>query len=144
MKHPPATRNDHETFCTTEQWERRKTATGKKGTHHVNYELVLFDGRILYTRISHPVDRTEYGPSRWGHILRDQLEVDNDAFWDCVHDKILPDRGAPVAAPENAIPAEVVAILIRRFHIPEDEVKAMTANEAIMRMGELFSKPPAD
>lgn len=144
MKHPPATRNDHEKFCTTGEWERRKTATGKTGTRQVNYELVIFDGRILYTWIGHPVDRTDYGPSRWGRIPRDQLVVANDAIWDCVHNRILPDRGALAAAPENAIPAEIVAILVRKFHVPEDEVKAKTANGAIARMGELFTKPPTE
>ncbi|MBE4719551.1 cytotoxic translational repressor of toxin-antitoxin stability system [Pseudarthrobacter sp. AB1] len=144
MKYPPTTRRDHEQFCVTEKWERRKTATGKTGTHHHNYELALHDGRILITRISHPVDRSDYGPDLWGHILREQIEVDNAAFWDCVKNGVLPDRGRQTEAPPNAIPAGVVSILIGTFHLPEEEVKGMTATEAIARMGELFSKPAED
>ncbi|BCB87816.1 hypothetical protein [Phytohabitans suffuscus] len=48
---------------------------------HVTYELTLSDGRVLRTRVSHPVDRTTYGPSIWSHILRDQLDVTNAVFW---------------------------------------------------------------
>ncbi|MFJ5957656.1 cytotoxic translational repressor of toxin-antitoxin stability system [Paenarthrobacter sp. NPDC092416] len=106
--------------------------------------MALLDGRILLTRISHPVDRSDYGPDLWGHILREQLEVDNGAFWDCVKNGVLPDRGAPAEAPKHAIPAGVVSLLLGTFHLPEEEVKAMSAAEAIARMGELFSKPPVD
>lgn len=144
MKYPSATRRDHEQFCISEGWERRTTATGQTGTHHHNYELALHDGRILYTRISHPVDRPDYGQGLWGHILREQLQVDNPTFWDCVKNGVPPDRGGPAEAPESAIPAGVVAILIGTFHLPEAEVKAMTAAGAIARMGELYSKPSVD
>lgn len=144
MKYPTPTKEAHEKFCTTEGWERRKTATGKTGTHHHNYELELYDGRVLYTRISHPVDRTTYGAAIWSHILRDQLEVENPVFWDCVKNGALPDRGAPAEEPENAIPAGVVSILLNTFHLPEADVKAMTAEEAIAKMSELFSRPQSD
>lgn len=139
MKHPIATRQDHERFCITEEWTKRKTATGKTGTHHVNFELALPDGRILLTRVSHPVDRTGYGASLWGHILRDQLDVTAQEFWDCVEEKIRPNRGAAPAPPTGAIPLGVVSTLIERFHIPEAEVRAMTKEQAIQRMVECYS-----
>ena len=109
----PATRTDHENFCITEGWAERKRATGKRGTHHVNYEFALPDGRILYTRISHPVDRTGYGPSIWSHILRDQLAVTAEEFWACVEDKVLPDR-QELQVPAETIPVGVVRVLDRR------------------------------
>ena len=56
----------------------------KEGTHHDNYELTLPDGEILWTRISHPVNRTDYGPGMWADILRDQLQVSEATFWDCI------------------------------------------------------------
>lgn len=137
-KRPPATRTDHETFCATEGWVERKRATGKRGTHHVNYELPLPDGRILLTRISHPVDRTDYGPSMWGHILRDQLEVTSDEFWDCVTRQVLPRRGAPQTVAES-IPLGVIRTLTREAHLSEAEVRAMTKAEAIARVALFYS-----
>lgn len=134
----PATRTDHENFCVTEGWAERKRATGKRGTHHVNYEFALPDGRILYTRISHPVDRTGYGPSIWSHILRDQLAVTAEEFWTCVDDKVLPDRQEP-QIPAETIPAGVVRVLITEAHIPEAQVKAMTKPEAIQRLADFYT-----
>lgn len=134
----PATRIDHEAFCTTEGWAERRRATGKRGTHHVNYELSLPDGRILYTRISHPVDRTDYGPSMWAHILRDQLDVTSDEFWACVSDRVLPDRGDPSLMVE-AIPMGVIRTLTQEARIPEAEVRAMTKAEAIARVALFYT-----
>jgi hypothetical protein len=132
-KRPPATRTDHETFCTTEGWTERKPATGKRGTHHVNFELPLPDGRILYTRISHPVDRTDYGPIIWSHILRDQLAVSEAEFWACVRDADKPLRGG-LAPPALALPAELAYLLLHRVGISEDEVAGMSREQAIERL----------
>ena len=137
MKYPPATRKDYERFCVIEGWTPRQSARGK-GTHHVNYELNLPDGRTLYTRVSHPVDRSDYGVSMWSHILRDQLEVTPDEFWACVNDSRVPDRGVSPDSGWEAIPVGVVTTLIQVFHVPEDEVHSMTKAEAIQRLGECY------
>lgn len=135
----PATRLDHQTFCITEGWTERRRATGTRGTHHVSYELALSDGRILYTRISHPVGRTDYGPGTWRHILRDQLEVTEDQFWACVEDKVLPDRGHTATSSE-AIPVGVIRVLVQEAHVPEAEVRAMTKAEAVQRLAEFYTR----
>ena len=134
----PATRADHQSFCVIEGWVERRRATGKRGTHHVNYELAVPDGRILYTRISHPVDRTDYGPSIWGHILKDQLEVTSEEFWACVEDKTLPPR-SQMPEPREVIPMGVLRVLIQEARIPEAEVRAMTKAEAIQRLADFYT-----
>jgi hypothetical protein len=110
-----------------------RDARGRTGTHHVTYELELPDGRVLRTRISHPPDRTDYGPGLWRHILRDQLQVDEPTFWACVQDGVPPDRGVP-RAPAGALPAELVHLLITRVGLPEHEVAAMTKADAVARL----------
>ncbi|QUQ72150.1 cytotoxic translational repressor of toxin-antitoxin stability system [Kutzneria sp. CA-103260] len=110
-----------------------RDARGRTGTHHATYELDLLDGRILRTRISHPVDRTDYGPSIWKHVLRDQLDVDEPTFWSCVHDGIKPDRGAP-APSKVALPADLVYLLISKVGLGESEVAAMSKTEAVARL----------
>jgi hypothetical protein len=130
---PAPTRKDHEAFCTIEGWEGVRDAQGRTGTHHVTYELRLRDGRILRTRISHPVNRDSYGPDMWSHILRDQLDVDQAAFWACVQDGIKPGRGTPELPPE-ALPADLVRLLITRVRLNEAEVAAMSKDQAIARM----------
>jgi hypothetical protein len=141
MSWPSPTRKDHETFCLTEGWQQLRDARGRTGTQHVSYELHLYDGRILRTRISHPVNRDRYGPALWGHILRDQLAVDEGAFWACVRDGVRPGRGEP-EAPLQALPADLVYLLISRMHLPESEVAAMTKDEAIARVDAYWSTGP--
>jgi len=114
-------------------------AKGRTGTHHVTYELDLPDGRVLRTRISHPPDRTDYGPSLWRHILRDQLHVDDATFWACARDGVTPDRGVP-AAPEHALPADVVHLLITRVGLSEAEVATMTKVEAVDRLNQFWTR----
>ncbi len=136
---PPPTRKDHEAFCRTEEWTQIRDARGRTGTHHVTYQLPLADGRILRTRISHPVDRTDYGRSMWGHILRDQLDVAEDAFWACVQDGVRPDRGGPPEAPAEALPAEMVYLLITKVGLDESSVAAMTKAEAAARLQQFWA-----
>ena len=53
-KHPRATREDHDDFCTTEGWILVRGATGKPVQHHRTYELALPDGSILRSRPTTP------------------------------------------------------------------------------------------
>lgn len=130
---PEPTRKDHEAFCRNEGWRKVRDARGRTGTHHLTYELQLPDGRVLRTRISHPPDRSTYGPRMWHHILRDQLHVDQAEFWACARDGEKPGRGVP-EPPAAALPAELVLLLISRVGLSDDEVRAMTKDEAVARV----------
>ena len=135
MTWPPGTWQAHERFCIAEGWDRVRDARGRTGSHHVTYELVLADGSILRTRISHPVDRTDYGPSLWSHILRDQLAVSAEEFWSCVNDGVLPARSVVAPAPES-LPADLVHLLVHRVGLSSAEIASMTraqANERVQR-----------
>lgn len=110
-----------------------RNARGRTGTHHVTYEFALADGRVLRARISHPVNRSEYGRSLWAHVLRDQLQVTEAQFWACVNDGVRPDRGLP-APPAASLPAELARLLITKVGLTEAEVAAMTRDEAVRRI----------
>jgi hypothetical protein len=136
---PQPTRKDHERFCEVEGWTAVRNARGRIGTHHVTYELGLPDGRILRTRISHPPDRTTYGSSLWSHILRDQLAVSEEEFWRCVQDGIKPDRGVP-ETPPDALPADLVLLLLTRVGLSDSEVAAMSKAEAVERLNRYWTE----
>lgn len=138
MTYPAPTRADHDTFCQREGWQRVRDARGRTGTHHVTHELALPDGRILRTRVSHPPDRSTCGPALWAQILRDQLGVGEPEFWACVREGQAPDRGAPVV-PERAIPAAIVHQLVVRHRVPESEVAAMTREQALERLQQIWA-----
>ncbi|WP_051159355.1 hypothetical protein [Agromyces subbeticus] len=129
-KYPAATREHHDEFCEKEEWSLVRGATGRPVDHHRTYELTLWDGRILRTRISKPADRTTYARSMWSHILREQLEVTAPVFWACVQDGQLPDRGGPLARPvENSIPLYLLRAL-GDLGVNENEVLSMTTGQA--------------
>lgn len=141
MKWPAPTRSDHQAFCETEGWELVRNARGKTSGHHAaTYELHLPDGRILRTRISHPPDGSTYGANIWGHILRDQLDVDEETFWACARDGIKPNRGE-LEAPSEALPADLAYLLVTRLHLSSAEVAQMSREEAIARIHEYWSQP---
>jgi hypothetical protein len=138
---PAPTRADHQRFCETEGWEAVRNARGKASGHHaVTYELQLHDGRILRTRISHPPNSTSYGASIWGHILRDQLDVDEATFWACIRDGVKPDRGAP-EQPAQALPADLAHLLVTRLGLSSAEIAMLSREEAIARMQQYWSEP---
>jgi hypothetical protein len=110
-------------------------------SHHETYELSLPDGTVLRTRISRPPDRTTYGPRRWAHILRDQLDVTAAEFWACVQDGAVPDRGTDDArnAIEDAIPVEVVTLLLDRVGLTHQQLRGMTRDDAITRLNRYWA-----
>lgn len=139
MSWPAPTRQVHEKFCTTEGWTRVRDATGRTGTHHITYQLSLADGRVLRTRISHPVNRTTYGAGMWNHILRDQLDVAEAEFWACVVDGTLPGRGGGPPPAVERLPADIVHQLINRVGLSDAEVGAMTRAQAIARIQQYWA-----
>jgi hypothetical protein len=140
MSWPAPTRADHDKFCRTEGWTRVRDATGRVGTHHVAYELTLPDGRILRTRVSHPLNRTAYGPRLWSHILRDQLQVDEATFWAAIRDGMKPPRSSTVSHPSALLPAEVAILLVSRVGLTREQVAGMTRAEAIQRLNRSWAE----
>ena len=59
--------------------------------------------------------------------------MDEETFWACVQDKVVPDRGMP-KPPLEALPAELVHLLISRVGLDEAEVATMSKEEAVVRL----------
>jgi hypothetical protein len=131
---PQPNRAVHKQFVTAEGWDEVESR------HHDTYELVLPNGDVLRTRISRPPSKKHtYGKAMWSHILRDQLAVTAAEFWACVNDGELPDRGADYSAPADAIPLDVVRLLIDRVGLTEQQIKGMSADEAIARLNRFWT-----
>ncbi len=132
MSNPAPTRRDHLRFCEIEGWTVVRSGTGKRSTHHETCELELLDGRILRTRISGPPDGTGYGAALWSHILRDQLQISPDEFWQCVRTGETPARSA-LPAPQDAIPADLAHLLKNRIGLTDEQLAGMSRQAAIER-----------
>lgn len=138
--HPAETRKDHRAFCDIEGWDLVHNTKCKAVNHHLTYELNLADGRVLRTRVSHPVNKDAYGRNLWHHILRDQLDVSEDDFWACVREKSLPQRSTPPPV-EHAVPVELFHLLVTHAGLPEREVLDMSKDEAIAAAAAHWSRP---
>ena len=145
MSHPAATREHHDDFCTTEGWELVRGARGKPVNHHRTYRLALWDGRMLRTRISRPVNSAVYAPSMFTHILRHQLEVTDGTFWACVSDGVLPDRGAPTPPEPAREPVSLYLVrALAEFGVTENEVLELTNAEAAALLARLYASAADD
>lgn len=67
--------------------------------------------------------------------------MEERAFWACVRDGIPPPRGAP-AVPAEALPAEVVHLLVTRVGLSEAEVAGMTRADAVARLARDWTEGP--
>ena len=109
-------------------------------THHDTYELELPDGGVLRTRISRPPNEATYGDRMWQHILRDQLDVTADEFWACVRDGTAPNRTVvDVPEADDAIPVDVVNLLLGRVGLTRRDLVGMTREEAIARLNDYWA-----
>jgi len=140
VKYPTPTRSDHQKFCENEGWRQVRNARGGAGSHHITYELTLPDGRVLRTRVSHPPDRTAYGPSLLGHILKDQLDVDEATFWACVRGGARPDRGAAARPEGSGLPARLVFQLLEAG-LDQEDIAQMSKADALAALAEYWSRP---
>lgn len=137
--YPAPTRAHHRDFCVTEGWVQRTTVRGKT-VDQARYELSLPDGRVLTTRISHPVSgREAYGKRLWAKILRDDLEVTEGEFWACVRDRLLPTRGTPAVSAQETIPLGLFHQLITTVGLPEEQVRAMTKAQAAQALADFYT-----
>lgn len=142
MSRGPGSRRQHVRFCVVEGWTEVRNARGKPVRHHLTFELPLPSGSVLRTRISRPANAETYGPSLWSAILADQLCVTETEFWDCVDRGSPPVREPPAPpVPASAIPAGLAYQLVHTVGLSEDEVGAMSRDEAVARMSAFWSAP---
>lgn len=117
------------TFVEHDGWtEEPNLARGRaRASDHWRYRKDLPDGTSLRTKVSHSL-RDEIGIDLFKHILRDQLRVTEDRFWEVVRGGATEVSEAP--PPQAAtIPGWLVQRLILTVGLREDEVRAMTVDE---------------
>ena len=70
----------------------------------------------------------------FSHILRDQLAVTVETFWQCVTDGVVPTREAGAPATGEPVPLEVVHLLTTKVGLSDDEIPKFSRAEAITRL----------
>jgi hypothetical protein len=125
----PATFEDLRTFVLRDGWiEEPNLARGRAGTgDQWRFRKESADGTIRRTKVPHCL-RDEIGADLFGHILRDQLGVTEDRFWAVVRGSATGAEPPPAQAP--ALPGWLVERLLLTVGLGEDEIRAMTTDEA--------------
>jgi hypothetical protein len=132
---------DVEDFLAADGW--RQVEKGERGgsrSRHVFYEKTLADGRVLQTHISHSRQKT-LSPGRFSSVLRHQLEVSRQQFWECIRAQRPVDR--PVELEEGPVEDEawVVAVLVGELHKTAEQIAALSKEEGEKLVRERWSRP---
>jgi predicted RNA binding protein YcfA (HicA-like mRNA interferase family) len=125
-----ATFADLQAFVERDGWTREPNLArgGARTGDHRRYRKELPDGTVLRTKVPHDL-QDEIGIGLFRHILRDQLRVGEDRFWEVVRGRATAAPGSAHLSPET-IPGWLVVRLIVTAGYTEGEVRAMTPAEA--------------
>lgn len=128
----PLTHAAHRKFVETEGWTKKPNARGKKTGDHHRYTLQLATGDILYTRVSHGAGQLD-DPNTIAAVYRNQLQVSEEDFWNCVDNGVLPPRPQPEKAdtPTESLDASLMRNLIRKVGLTPDQIAGMSKDEAV-------------
>jgi hypothetical protein len=89
---------DIERFCRIDGWQQQ-TGIGGSRQRHIRYEKTRADELALRTQISH--DRSSApSPGGWKAILRNQLKVTEEQFWEALRSARAVNRTPPPPPPE--------------------------------------------
>jgi hypothetical protein len=119
---------DIERFCKIDGWEQQ-TDVGGSRQRHIRYEKPLADELSLRTQISHDRSSTP-SPGRWKAILRNQLKVTEEQFWEALRTGTAVDRTPPPPPPEPIPVEEWVREGLRRTGMTDEEVDRLAPEEA--------------
>jgi hypothetical protein len=132
---------DLEDFLGADGWRQvKKGERGGSRSRHVFYEKTLADGRVLQTHISHSRQKT-LSPGRFSSVLRHQLEVSRQQFWEGIRTQRPVDR--PVEPEEGPVEHEawVVAVLVGELHMSAEQIAALSREEGQKLVQEHWSRP---
>jgi hypothetical protein len=132
---------DVEAFLAADGW--RQVKGGERGgsrSRHLFYEKTLDDGRVLQTHISHSRQKT-LSPGRFSGVLRHQLEVSREQFWESIRAQRPVDRPTELEERPVEHAAWVVAILVGELHMTAEQIAALSEEEAQGLVQEHWSRP---
>ncbi len=125
---------DVEAFLAADLW-----IAGRK-TGHDFYEKLLPNGELLRTHISRAGSKG-MSPGRFRAILRNQLKVGEDDFWEAIRAGRPAARPSEVEEPPPQHAAWVVRVLVIELHLTPSEIQALSVEDALRMVNALRSRP---
>lgn len=119
---------DIERFCKIDGWQRQ-TGVGGPRQRHIRFEKPLPDEPALRTQISHDRSSTP-SAGRWKAILRNQLKVTEEQFWEALRTRTPVDRTPPPPPPEPIPVDDWVREGLRRTGMTDTQIDDLDAEQA--------------
>lgn len=127
-------------FCKADRWNPPRQ------TKHAVYKKVLADGTALQTEASRGKDPEHIGDGLFRFILRVELRVSEDEFWEAIRTGEPAPRPAHPAPP--VVPPKPSAGLVFQLHkylrLTDEEVSKLSRDDAVEMLREHFSRPSED
>ena len=116
-------------FCQVDGWTCAAAREGRSTSRHEVWTKPLADGTVLRTVISK--GRGEYSGRMTAWIIKHELRVTEQEFWDAVRRGRVPERpAAPPARPSGELlPLGLTRALLAAGHTIDD-VRGLTIDEA--------------
>jgi hypothetical protein len=123
-----------EEFCRKDGWRELRQSG------HRFFQKILADGSVLETHTSFSSTKT-MSPGRFRAILRDQLRVTEEQFWQVLQTGRPAQRPAPApVAQQTEHPAWVVRVLKQELHKTEEEIARLGRDEAAQLVQAYWSR----
>lgn len=135
----PATFDEIDRFCKIDGWQLVR-ATGHNRWEKT-YRCPGFNEDFnLWTETSHAGNNSP-SPGVWRVILREQLKISEDDFWDVLH-SANPFNRCPPPPPRQAprVPANLARQLERDLHFGAKQIEGMSKEKALELLREHWSK----
>lgn len=123
-----------EAFAKADDW------IPNRDTGHAQWMKLLPGGDLLQLPISRGGDKT-MSPGRFRQILRDQLKVTREQFWEAIKTGNPVGRPAPVEAPAIEHPTWVMRVLAVDVHLTAEEIGALSPDEAQALVRDYWERP---
>jgi hypothetical protein len=128
------------TWGEAEEFCRSSLQPSFRQSGHRFFQKILADGSVLETHTSFSSTKT-MSPGRFRGILRDQLRVTEDQFWQVLQTGQPAQRPAPApVAQQTEHPAWVVRVLKQELHMTEEEIARLGRDEAAQLVQAYWSR----
>ncbi len=134
----PPRYQDVRAFCRIDGWTRAADQPGRRVSKHETWTRPMPGGPPLRTAISK--GRGQYGPQMFARMLKHQLRVTEEQFWQAVRSGVPPERPPvkPARPTGHPLPLALAQQLLARGYT-EAQLRGLTAKEARL----LPNVPPA-
>ncbi|MDE3075935.1 MAG: hypothetical protein KGJ86_10955 [Chloroflexota bacterium] len=133
----PPTFDELREFFRIDGWESDRV------TDHDHWKKILPDGTTLRCHVSFAGGKS-MGQDRWRVILRTQLHLAEDVFWEALRFKRPVRRPAPIEPQTDHPDVWMIEVLTRQLRMARAEAAQLTRAEASERIEAYFSSPHPD